>query len=208
MQWERATAAVENHSPSLSSPPEAMSPGPELSSVQRTERTAHTRKPYSSSPSQSRNRSGSVNTQTAILHFLQTRTPPIPESHFLNAKFISGTHASLVAMVRNHGSMERLLQAFSLGSDRTIHFLGPANKSCTLSAAKILNGCAWSESTYGNKATKYHKVRTAAKMKWKGPIPGEGSEVYPTYRVWKGAVFLWSEDGPIATGIQKTHLEQ
>ncbi|KAJ7199942.1 hypothetical protein GGX14DRAFT_572375 [Mycena pura] len=155
--------------------------------------------PYSS---RLRSRAGSLTTENSILLLLPTFVPALPSSAFHDAKFTEGR---LMVMVRNFGSMQQLLDIFSLQANykakRAMPFTDHAGKTHQLSAVGVLNACGWNHKTFQNKQSRYQNAEKVAKMEWKGPVPAIDTDAHISYNCWQGTVYMWSAAGPVATGL-------
>ncbi|KAJ6502996.1 hypothetical protein DFH09DRAFT_1102297 [Mycena vulgaris] len=152
-------------------------------------------------PARSRNRSGSLSTEDTILLILPSLKPAHESSIFTEAKFVGG---NLLTMLENHAAMSKLLDVFGLDTSdpaRISIFHDQSNEAHKLSARAVLKACGWSESTFTNKGSRYRNAEKAAKMQWKGEEPEIGSDSRKDFEAWKGAVYMWSALGPLATGM-------
>ncbi|KAJ6540074.1 hypothetical protein DFH09DRAFT_1090081 [Mycena vulgaris] len=144
-------------------------------------------------PARSRNRSGSLSTEDTILLILPSLKPAHESSIFTEAKFVGG---NLLTILKNHAAMSKLLDVFGLDTSdpaRISIFHDRSNEAHKLSARAVLKACGWSENIVMQKK--------AAKMQWKGEEPEIGSDSRKDFEAWKGAVYMWSVLGPLATGM-------
>ncbi|KAJ6517336.1 hypothetical protein C8R47DRAFT_1312852 [Mycena vitilis] len=180
---------------------------------------------FSPYPTAARVRSGSLSMQHKILGFLSTLNPPVGNSAFNDAKFVSRPPI-LADMIRNHAFMVTLLGLCGLDySDpaRKHTFIAPDGQTHVFSVAGVLKACGWKDGTFKNKTSCYQNAKKAAKMGWTATIPriGEfsvvsctglpskqdvtGSDDRQKYDDWRGAVFMWSLNGPLSSGVNPSH---
>jgi hypothetical protein len=127
-------------------------------------------------PTPSRSRCGSISTEQRILLFLAAVQPPVGNSPFHDAKFVVRNN-TLTGMIRNHRSMTKLLDICGLdcsAPDRVRSFSGSDTQTHKLTVESVFIACGWSESTFGNKTSRYQNAEKAAKMHWNGAVPDIG----------------------------------
>ncbi|KAJ7633531.1 hypothetical protein DFH06DRAFT_1337017 [Mycena polygramma] len=156
--------------------------------------------PYPTAP---RSRSSSVSMPHKILEFLSTLNPPVGNSAFNNAKF-AARHPILADMIRNHAFMVTLLGLCGLDYSepaRTHTFIAPDGQTRVFSVEVLLKACSWKDGTFKNKNSCYQNAKKAAKMEWTAVIPEIGSNDRQKYDDWRGAVFMWSSNGPLSSAV-------
>ncbi|KAF8183284.1 hypothetical protein K438DRAFT_1766958 [Mycena galopus ATCC 62051] len=123
-----------------------------------------------------RDRSGSISTEQQILLHLSTLQPPVGNSAFRDTKFVVRGN-SLWGMIENHGSMVRLLDLCGLESSKPARLegsSGPDVQTHQLTIKSVFKACDWSESTFGNKTSRYQNAKKAARSCWNGAPPEIG----------------------------------
>ncbi|KAF7326472.1 hypothetical protein MVEN_02614300 [Mycena venus] len=156
------------------------------------------------SPPPLRRRSGSISTEQRILLHLSTLQPPVGNSAFHDAKFVARGN-SVRGMIENHGSMVRLLDLCGLESSKPARFEGSSGadvQTHQLTIKAVFKACGWSESTFGNKTSRYQNAEKAARSYWNETAPEiDNTKHRRTYDEWRGVVYMWSPLGPIFSGV-------
>ncbi|KAF7372405.1 hypothetical protein MVEN_00101600 [Mycena venus] len=141
------------------------------------------------SPPPLRRRSGSISTEQRILLHLSTLQPPVGNSAFHDAKFVARGN-SVRGMIENHGSMVRLLDLCGLESSKPARFEGSSGadvQTHQLTIKAMFKACGWSESTFGNKTSRYQNAEKAARSCWNGTAPEiDNTKHRRTYDEWRG----------------------